>query len=518
MSKKKKKRRRQGSGNSRLADHKRTGKLVQAPLKSVPNLWLTPWATDSLPDYLWMCAHLTADGDRGLRLICDALDTIDEASTVTGQEIMSYGRLTQLEEIPQETRRLALDMLQSRGLYEEAFPEEYAHALGMYPSAPGGWLLDPWRARGLSVNPEIAQRYLAPVIADSFHGRRETPTRAKFLYLRGIAKAGRFHITFESDLPELLSRYPHRMKDDDETAMTESMIRAAFNGVSAMDEDEARVEWAKTFWRSNWRLYACIEPETPAIVTGARAGSTLTEVVEQFADGVRTIRERFNETALKVDPDLYAPDRYEVLTGITARAVRLVEGAVGSPRLWTDEYGAGVLRSLIEAKILVKWLDNKDDPQLYTRFKDFGRGRLKLLMLHTREYADALDEVPDHLAEYLAHLEEEVNADTWEEFQDIDVGGTFSGVSARDMAIEAGLKEDYDFVFAPTSGTAHGDWVSLDRYALTKCLNPLHLWHRIPNPELDLLVDPSFMEIAIDLIDEVVETYSAAMLPTADHG
>ena len=512
---KKKKRRRQGSGHSRLADHKRTGKVVQAPLKSVPNLLLTPWATDSLPDYLWMCALLVAHKDDGLRLICDTLDTIDEASTEAGQEIRSYGRLTQFEAIPPETRKLALEMLQSRGLYDDAFPEEYAHALGMYPSAPSGWLLDPWRARGLSIDPDVAQQYLAPLIAESFHGQREIPTRVKFLYLRGIAKAGRFHITFESDLPDLLSRYPHRMKDDDERAMTESMIRASFGGVSAMDDDDSRVEWAKTFWRSNWSLYVCIQPEALATVSSADSGSTLSEVVEHFATQTKEIRESFNGIALKVDPDLYAPDRYEVLTGITARAVRLVEGAVGSPRLWTDEYGAGVLRSLVEAKILVKWLDLKDDPELYTRFKDFGRGRLKLLMLHTRDYIDTLDEVPEHLAEYLAHLEEEVNADTWEEFQDIDLGGTFSGESARDMAIEVGLKDDYDFVFAPTSGTAHGDWVSLDRYALTRCLNPLHLWHRIPNPELDLLINPSLMEIAIDLTNQVVESYCAALLPVA---
>jgi len=40
---------------------------------------------------------------------------------------------------------------------------------------------------------------------------------------------------------------------------------------------------------------------------------------------------------------------------------------------------------------------------------------------------------------------------------------TFSGVSARQMAIDVGLNHDYDFVFAPASGTTHGDWIALDR-------------------------------------------------------
>jgi hypothetical protein len=512
---KKKRRRRQGSGNSRLADHKRTGTIVQAPLKGVPNLQLAPWVTDSFPDFLWMCSLLVTDSKGGLRLICDTLDTIDEVSGEVGEETATYGRLTQFEAIPSKTREVAKERLQAGGLYEHAFPEEYAHALGMYPSAPGGWLLDPWRSRGLSVDPQIAQQYLAPVIAECFHGQREVPTRAKFLYLRGLAKAGRLHLPVGSDLPDLLSRYPGGMKDDEETAMTESMIRAAFSALSAVDEADSRIEWGKTFWRSNWNLYACIRADSGMVTETTDSGATLEEVLEHFVVEVEGLRRDFHEIALKVDPDLYAPDRYEVLTGITARALRLVEGAVGSPRLWTDEFGATVLRSLVEAKILIHWLHLKDDASLYTRFKDFGRGRLKLLMLHTREHIETLGDVPAHLADYLAHLEREVNADTWEEFQDIDIGGSFAGKSARDMAIEVNLKSDYDFVFAPTSGTAHGDWTSLDRYSLSRCLNPLHLWHRTPNPKLDQLINPSVVEVALTLANDVIDAYRTAMLPRA---
>lgn len=76
-------------------------------------------------------------------------------------------------------------------------------------------------------------------------------------------------------------------------------------------------------------------------------------------------------------------------------------------------------------------------------------------------------------------------------------------------------KDDCDFGFAPTSATAHGDWTSFDRYAVTRCRNPLHLWYRIPNSKSDLLVDPSFMDVAIDLTLEVVAAYDAAILSSA---
>jgi uncharacterized protein DUF5677 len=181
-----------------------------------------------------------------------------------------------------------------------------------------------------------------------------------------------------------------------------------------------------------------------------------------------------------------------------------------APLLWTDEYGASLLRSVIEAKILIRWLEHKSDPALYTKFKDYGRGRLKLLKLHTEEYIDALDDAPEHLAAYLEHLDAEVNADVWEEFQEISIDKTFSGVTARQMAIDVGLKSDYDFVFAPASGTTHGDWAALDRYALARCRNPLHLWHRVPNFDAGVLLDPSVMQTVLGMAEDVVDEYVKA--------
>jgi hypothetical protein len=169
---------------------------------------------------------------------------------------------------------------------------------------------------------------------------------------------------------------------------------------------------------------------------------------------------------------------------------------------------------MIEAKILLRWLAFKDDAALYTRFKNYGRGKLKLLKLHTEEYLDSLEEAPEHLDEYLERLNREVNEDLWEEFQEINIGSTFSGVSARQMSIDVGLVNDYNFVFAPASGDAHGDWTALDRYALARCLNPLHLWHRIPDFDSRALVDPSGMEVAFAMADEVVDEYIAAIRPT----
>jgi hypothetical protein len=484
---------------------------VVPPLLDIPdiNISTTAWATDVLPDFIWPCYHFVQDLDRGFDAVISALDAIAEAAASVGFDEPLTGQLSGLEAMPEEARTIALELLVERDIYDQAFSEAFAHSLGVYPDAPGSWLLEPWRDRGLTPDVAKAEAELGRVIAESFHGQMPVPTRAKAIYLRGLMKAGRMKLT-DLDVVNLLPRYPNKLADK-ERLEVETFIRASFiaslRGESLIDSDadDRRVNWCRRFWRENWNLFACRKPDSGYLPAGSPA--EFEKLLAEYSERANSLRLRFEKTALSVDPDLYDPDRYEVLTGIAARVVRLIEGAVSAPPLWTDEFGANLMRSIIEAKINIRWLEYKNDPEMYRAFKNYGRGRLKLLKLHTEAYTETLDEIPEHLTTYLEHLDEEVNADVWEEFQEIDIRTTFSGVSARQMAIDVGLKEDYDFVFAPASGTTHGDWIALDRYALVRCRSPLHLWHRIPSEQTDLLVDPAVMDTLLGMADEVIDIY-----------
>lgn len=470
-----------------------------------------------MPDLLWLCSLVADDGVKGMYLASQTLDVIDRTLEELGVAAQSYGRLTQFEALPLETRAPILKALEESGLYETAFTEGFANVMSLYPDAPGDWLFDPWRRRGLEADTEVAQRYLAPIIMKCFHGQDLVPTRVKFLFLRGLLKAG--HLRFPTgmeDTLEPLTRYPDRISEE-ERRQVEPFLRSTFlvsYHNDELPEFEVGAQWCRTFWRANWRIYGCIGPETSASSASTPPDrATVIAVFDIFRETVRDLRLRFEDVARRVDPDLYEPDRYEVLSGIAARVIRLVDGAAGAPLMWSSEFGSSLLRSVVEAKIVLRWLAVKDDDTLYSQFKDYGRGKLKLLKLHMEEYVDRLDEAPDHLTKYLEQLELEVNADLWEEFQDISVEPTFSGRSMRNMAIEAGLKSDYDLVFSPASGKAHGDWTTLDRYSLTRCLNPLHLWHRIPDFGTNPIADPIDMEGVLAMAEEVVDEYITAIEP-----
>jgi hypothetical protein len=62
--------------------------------------------------------------------------------------------------------------------------------------------------------------------------------------------------------------------------------------------------------------------------------------------------------------------------------------------------------------------------------------------------------------------------------------GTFGGIDIRKMAIAAGSEIEYRLTYAPMSAVAHSEWPMLTRYAMERCMNPLHRFHWLPRSEI----------------------------------
>ncbi|MFN2524872.1 MAG: hypothetical protein ABR505_01195 [Actinomycetota bacterium] len=155
-------------------------------MKQLPQLKAVPWLRDVLPDMLWLCSLISHEGGgtASMLLCVRLLDVVDEElqdERFEGTPPVIDGRLTQFEKVPPDARKRILDALFESGLYEQVIPERFAHALGMYPDAPGSWLIQPWRDGGLSIDPDSAQRFLSTVITESSHGQSDVPTKAKFI-------------------------------------------------------------------------------------------------------------------------------------------------------------------------------------------------------------------------------------------------------------------------------------------------------------------------------------------------
>lgn len=450
-----------------------------------------------------------------MRLCANVLDIADAEVEKLGRPegLCLTGTLTGFERVPAEYRRPILEAFERNAVYEDAFPEEFAHALGMYPSAPGLWLIGPWLTRGLSVNPSVAQALLAPVVAASSHGQADTPTRAKFMFIRAFLKAGRIRVAPGLRAFEGFDLYPDKLASEDERKKVEESARAMFLAFHMDAETESIpvecLRWSKAFWRSNWQIYSCILPEEPA--TDGPTEEEVSKAVKALTQDAGELYRTIVRVATTTDPDIYCPDRHEVLTGIAARTVRTLCAVTLIPPLWSEDLGAPMLRTTVESLIVLRWLAKRDDPKLYERFKDYGRGRLKLFKLHLEEYIDSLEDEARELEDLLKHLDAVVNQDLWEEWQEIDLGATFPGMDTRKMAAEVDLEQEYKLVFAPMSSASHGEWTTLDRFVLQRCRNPLHKWHRIPPTDPSFVMGPNAVQASMEFAHELVNAYVDAM-------
>ena len=502
MTRKKKRDRRRRTG-SPLSSHKRTGKVLTPPLMQAPGLSTHSWLRGTLPEMIWLCSLTVFERRRVLVIAHEVLDRLNHLTADSSRVVT--GSLSSFERIDEGVRTEALASLRTDGLYEETFSPAFAQALGLYPTCPGRWLIEPQLREGLRIDPEVGRAHLTAIVTHCYHGQSEPSTLAKAIYVGRYAAAGKLHLPQDFDLIPLLTK-PMDQQTEEESAVVMGFIRATFGATWAMDEpDQSADAWCPTFWRSNFRLFACEELPS-ASVEETMPSAKVNELAARFRERTDSVAERFSSEARRIDPDLFSPDRYEVLVGICSRAIRLCRAAAPHPDLWVPEVANPILRSIVECRIVSEWLMQKNAAERFSEFKDYGRGHLKLHKLHLEDYLqDADSPVVDLL---LQELEDEVNVDLGEEFQSIQLGH-FAGTDLRKMAIDANLKDDYDLVFAPASAETHGEWATLDRYHLSRCGNPLHLFHRLPNVEASQLLSLGAVELMIryatDISDRVLK-------------
>src|SRR5204863_302436 len=158
-----------------------------------------------------------------------------------------------------------------------------------------------------------------------------------------------------------------------------------------------------------------------------------------FVEAIDELGNELRDRQHRVEIDNYEPTADEVKLGLASRTFRLLRHLAADPDLWTNEMGPHVLRSMIDARIIIAWLLKQNDPELFHKFKDYGLGKRKLFKLQLEELMDREELSSDEGDEALhRRLEAEVNQDLMEEFIRIDVGGSFSGKNIRQMAKEAG--------------------------------------------------------------------------------
>ena len=204
-----------------------------------------------------------------------------------------------------------------------------------------------------------------------------------------------------------------------------------------------------------------------------------------WLEGLRDLTERFclaarAELSERIDSwqlDLSQDQVHEVVGALLARQVSLATEIVGLPGVWNHHVAPILLRSMADVYIAIAWILLEPEERS-RRFIYHGLGQAKLRLEHHK--ADLEGREPrEGEAEGIAALESWIDSQRLSLLTDVNVG-SWSGISARDMAREAQCLDFYNFVYTPFSACVHSTWEHLAAYNLTPCANPLHRFHSVP--------------------------------------
>jgi len=187
--------------------------------------------------------------------------------------------------------------------------------------------------------------------------------------------------------------------------------------------------------------------------------------------------------------DLTQREVHEVVGGLLARQVTLGIQLASSPGIWNGHVAPVILRTMADTLITIAWI--VDEPVDRARkFIHYGLGQEKLEIEHRREQLRKSGRDPEQ-DPVVQHRKAWLDSQRREFFTEVNLG-SWSGISTRQMAEQAGSLGLYRYAYQPFSAATHSTWQHVARYNLVHCESPLHRHHRIPwvypdAPDIDYL-------------------------------
>lgn len=471
-----------GHNISKIGQHKREGSRLRPPLATL-NMTPSSWADDHMPEMLW-AVLLTGVLDRNdyLQLFRHVVVTCkewppsnDEAPTDPGV----FVDMTRLGEVDDEKFNAFSNVVLAHPLARKALTP-----LLLIDGLPG---LQRWRAK-LAIDPtDDDWNTLALSVARVLDHQSEASTDVRWFKLIMTIVAGRlFYPQGMEDHLEELRLFP----DLGDMRSVRPRIRSA----EMMIRRQNLADWVSGFWTQAFSRTPCLELQSDegyAFVEPRIDPKSLSEARSQVIARFHT-----NLKPARVDAKI------DGAFGLVLYALAIVE-ELCMHCVQTRIIGRIALRTLVEARITLRYLVLKGSDDLWRSYRVYGSGQAKLAFLKAQEIEGDLPSFIDEQALY-----EIANEDTWQEFLDIDVGH-WATSNLRKLAMESGTKDIYDRYYDWTSTVAHAHWGAVRDTNLVMCHNPLHRLHRIPRPDHRQLasVESDAIEIANAMLAEIDSMY-----------
>ncbi len=175
--------------------------------------------------------------------------------------------------------------------------------------------------------------------------------------------------------------------------------------------------------------------------------------------------------------DLRFSETHEVVGALLARQVTLAVQLANCRSTWNGHVAPLFLRAMADVYINIAWV-LCDPNERSKKFILYGLGQAKLEIEHRKADLETREAKSGEL-EYIKAIEDWINVQRGTFLTDVNLG-SWSGLTTRAMAEEAGCIDFYNYVYSPFSACVHSAWHHIARYNLYPCDNPLHRQHSLP--------------------------------------
>lgn len=423
-----------------------------------------------LPQFLWLASLRDKYGEQKFPIIAHRFLDLVEQLWTGGPEPVS-GLVESFSFVPESKRERFVD--QHREAVRLAVIEPFSAALRLYPDCPMRWVWDYYPTAedepGLGTGLASLKRWTQSLL----DREAEPSNEARAIVFARYMKTGRVSIS-DASLIEELKAYPQCKN----RRLTESRVRADSNAV--FGHVLQGFSWGTAFWIANGRISMCNTDATPVQEDGKPAqelplaglGDRLRQAHDEFLAAIRT-------DYMKCVPDPATFEKSTALSGLLARSCALALDVFTERSLWIAEIGGIILRCQCETLIILAWLLYKDDASIYKQFFQYSMGQQDLYGLKLADY-DGYRKAFKALYIGGDELANAMSKDSWAaQSRTIDLGN-WAGIDARKMAEEGGTKAFYDLVFSLYSADVHSQFVSVAKWNMMPCTNPLHNYHLLP--------------------------------------
>jgi len=457
-----------------ISKHSHEKGMLKTKLSQL-NMQMIDWERDLMPEHLWI--ELLSDEYKDInwfKIYEDFLDKLDECLE-TQPKTPILGLISDFS-VPSEIERKRFIDKHKEFIYR-AFFKPIGKILTLYPDNPAAWLiLDEWKNLD-KVDFVVELQKVGRSLERLIKGKDLYAGNIRAIPLGRMFKHNKLFLSpaVGKELTVLLPKYPGQCTED-EKYQVQQFARTSMNMTFMTEERYVALQWPKYFWRHNYDLVPC-SPVHESLDKGDNLSQTQVMDLQKklWANSIRLIK-YLDKISAQYKYDLYDPGIDEIKLGLFSRVVRLYISFVSNPYFWNRDLSGILLRCLGETEIIFAYLVGKGTEEDYKKFKEYARGKEKLLMLHLQDNLKATTSIEGKTVEGMA---EGIGGGFLAEISDIDLKG-WTKKTVREMAKEVKLDELYRWVIDPSSAELHGSWTSIRGSNLVVCSQIMHRFHMVP--------------------------------------